>query len=109
MNLIEHLIRQKKFSEEVFGPMIGPQNTEGLLDHIEKELEEIREDPTDLEEWIDVVILALDGALRAGWSPWLIAECLEYKQEKNENRKWPDWRTCEPGKAIEHIKEDDHE
>ena len=56
----------------------------------------------DLYEWIDIVLLALDGAWRAGYSPATIAEALEAKQSKNENREWPDWRTADPNKAIEH-------
>lgn len=103
MDLIEHLHRQRDFSERTFGP---GQLTEGVLDHIRKELREIEEAPTDLEEWIDVVMLALDGAWRAGYTPEQIAAQLEEKQKKNEGRTWPDWRTAEPGKAIEHVRID---
>ncbi len=102
MNLIEHLHRQKKFSEKTFGP--GPRSA-GICDHIRKELAEIEAAPGDLFEWVDVVILALDGAWRDGYSPEEIAAAIAAKQARNENRKWPDWRTAEPGKAIEHIRE----
>ena len=54
---------QIQFSDATFGP---GQRTTGVLAHIRKELDEIREDPTDLVEWIDVVLLSLDGARRAG-------------------------------------------
>lgn len=74
------------------------------MNHIRKELREIEASPLDLEEWIDVVILALDGAWRAGHSPDDIITQLVAKQAKNEKRQWPDWRTADPGKAIEHIK-----
>ena len=93
---------QKAWSIENFGPF---QNTEGLIDHIKKELKEIEEEPTDLEGWIDVIILAMDGAWRAGHSPLEIEQMLKDKQEKNKNRTWPDWQTAEHRKAIEHIKE----
>lgn len=99
MNFINHLWRQREFSERTFGP--GPR-TKGVLDHIRKELEEIEANPLDLEEWIDVVILALDGAWRAGHSPADIVGALLAKQEKNEARDWPDWRNSDPDKAIEH-------
>jgi hypothetical protein len=106
LDLVEHLNRQQNFSFNTFGP---PNGTDGVLDHIAKELIEI-EDSTEpaeqLFEWIDIVILALDGALRTGFSPEQIAAALVEKQTINENRKWPDWRTAEPGKAIEHIKEE---
>lgn len=99
-DLVEHLKKQKEWSENTFGP---GERTEGVIDHIHKELDEILNDPKDLEEWIDVAILAFDGAWRAGYDPVQIVCALINKQNKNENRKWPDWRTAEPGKAIEHI------
>jgi len=77
-----------------------------VIDHIRKELVEIEADPRDLEEWIDVVTLAFDGAWRAGYTLEEIVLAYQAKQKKNENRKWPDWRTAEPGKAIEHIKDE---
>lgn len=101
MDLIAHLARQHEFSERTFGP--GPR-VKGVLDHIRKELVEIEEDPTDLSEWVDVAILALDGAWRAGYSPEQIAAAIEAKQTKNELRNWPDWRTSDPDKAIEHVR-----
>jgi hypothetical protein len=101
--LHEHLVRQFTWSEKTFGP---PDGATGVLDHIHKELNEIEENPDDVEEWIDVIILAFDGAFRTGHSAKEIIETLQAKQFKNEQRKWPDWRTAEPGKAIEHIKEE---
>jgi hypothetical protein len=101
-DLIAHLERQRKFSENTFGP---GTRTNGVLDHIEKELKEIREHPSDLFEWVDVMLLAFDGAWRAGYSPVQIAAALEEKLTRNENRQWPDWRTQSPDKAITHIKE----
>jgi hypothetical protein len=98
-DLVKHLYRQTGWSRQVFGP--GPR-TEGLVNHIRKECDEILEDPKDIEEWIDVVILALDGAWREGYTPEEIAAALLAKQEKNERRKWPDWRTVPAGAPIEH-------
>jgi hypothetical protein len=97
-----HLERQAKFSRHTFGP---GRRTQGVADHIRKELLEIEVAPDDLEEWIDVVILALDGAWRTGASPDQIISTLTAKQAKNEARTWPDWRTADPGKAIEHTRE----
>lgn len=98
-DLIAHLHRQRAWSAETFGP--GPR-PEGVIDHIRMELDEITANPGDIEEWIDVVLLALDGAWRAGFSPEQIAAALMAKQLKNERREWPDWRTAPVGKAIEH-------
>lgn len=126
MNLHHHLTRQAAFSRATFGP--GPR-TEGVSEHIGKELKEVAlvysnndgmpEAGPDTSvhmdaaaEWTDVAILGLDGLTRAIWTAhpeWdahrvalhactLIAE----KQGKNERRDWPDWRTADPRKAIEH-------
>lgn len=102
-DLANHIRRQMEFSEKTFGP--GPR-VAGVCDHIRKELKEIEEDPGDLMEWVDVVILAIDGAWRSGFSPEQIAEAIEVKQAKNESRKWPDWRRVDQGKAIEHIRDE---
>lgn len=103
-NFRHHLIRQRAFSEKTFGPGL---RVTALLDHINKELVEIHEKPLDLEEWIDVVILALDGAWRSGHTPDEIIAGLVGKQKKNEGRNWPDWRRSDPNKATEHIRSAD--
>lgn len=99
-NIIEHLAHQKEFSIKTFGP---GSREKGVCDHIRKELIEI--ETTDYEnEWIDVIILAFDGALRSGLEPQEIVDLWVAKQKKNESREWPDWRTADPEKAIEHVK-----
>lgn len=113
-DLVAHLTRQAAFSRATFGP--GPR-TEGVTDHISRELDEI--DACDSEEergfeWVDVAILALDGltrsisALHPHWTMDQVAaraaEMIVAKQGKNELRRWPDWRTAPEDKAIEHIK-----
>ncbi len=104
MNLIIHLIRQRVWSSKTFGP--GPRLL-AVLDHITKELGEVYANPTDLEEWIDIVLLAFDGAWRSGHSPREIAEALEAKQLKNEAREWPDWKEVALDSAIEHVRKRD--
>lgn len=93
------LDRQRSWSANTFGP--GPR-TLGVLNHIRSELDEIQADPEDLSEWIDVIILAIDGAWRAGWSPQDIIAAYHAKQEKNQARTWPDWRTMSQDQPIEH-------
>lgn len=100
-DLTFHLLRQRVWSLRTFGP---GKRTAGIIDHIRKELVEIEAEPCDLREWIDVVILALDGAWRSGHSPEEIARALEAKQSTNERRKWPDWRKQSLDKAIEHVR-----
>jgi hypothetical protein len=98
-DLVAHLHRQRAFSERTFGP---GARTKGVCDHIRNELAEIEAAPADLSEWIDVMLLAMDGAWRSGATPEQIAAALTAKQIKNESRKWPDWRTQSPDHAIEH-------
>lgn len=97
-----HLERQRVFSTDKFGP--GAREA-GVLDHIRKELVEVENADTaaeKLKEWVDVVILAFDGAWRCGADPQAILDAIQAKQERNEAREWPDWRTAPAGKAIEH-------
>lgn len=92
--------RGKEWSAATFGP---GARTEGTLKHIAMELEEIRARPLDVMEWIDVILLALDGAWRAGHSPEKIAQALHDKQSINMARKWPpQWL---PDLPVEHIRE----
>lgn len=100
-DLAAHLHRQRAFSLRTFG---SGARAEGVIDHIRKELNEIEANPGDLMEWVDVMLLAFDGAWRAGFDPEEIAKAIAAKQTRNEARQWPDWRTVEPGKAIEHVR-----
>ena len=104
MDLIEYIQDQICWSLETFG--CGPRD-ESLCNHIRKEVEEIEAHPRDLEEWIDVIILALDGAWRAGYRPEQIAAMLETKQQKNFTRVFitPDDPTqpCEHDRTKEEL------
>ncbi|NEW96622.1 DUF550 domain-containing protein [Rhodopseudomonas sp. BR0G17] len=100
-DLVAHLERQRQFSFRTFGP--GPR-TAGVIDHIRRELIEVEKAPGDITEWVDVILLALDGAWRAGFKPEEIAGAIALKQSRNEARTWPDWRTADPDKAIEHVR-----
>lgn len=120
-----HLQRQIAFSRATFGP---GDRTDGVIDHIKKELEEITQEPANTRhtEWVDVVILALDGLWRSlenhsyaahkltpfapdyesrtDYIAYMMTRLINEKQNKNELRDWPDWRTADPNKAIEHVR-----
>lgn len=100
-SFVSYVQAQKTWSERTFGP--GTRE-KGVIDHIRKELEEIKNASLDekLAEWIDIIILGIDGAWRTGASPAQIAEALYAKQNKNFARVWPDWRTMSEDQAIEH-------
>lgn len=99
-DLVAYLKRQEVFSDKTFGP---GELTDGILDHIREELKEIEEDPDDIYEWVDLLILAFDGARRRGFTAEQIAASINLKQNINERRDWPDWRTHPPDKAFHHI------
>lgn len=96
--------RQIEWSKNTFGPAL---RTKGIIDHIKKELKEIEADPRDLSEWIDVVILAMDGFWRHGGFVADLLPRLLAKQKKNMARTWADWRTMSEDQAIEHDRSQD--
>lgn len=99
-----YLRHQREWSLLTFGP---GERTLGVLDHIRKELEEVEAEPSKVSEWADVLILAFDGALRAGHEPQAVIDAVIAKQAINEKRTWPDWRTMGQDIAIEHDRSGD--
>ncbi len=95
----DYFKRQIDWSRRTFGPGL---RTHGVLQHIRKELVEIEASPHDLSEWVDVVILAMDGFWRHGGRAEDLMLALLAKQAKNMARTWPDWRTMSESSAIEH-------
>lgn len=95
----DYFVRQVEWSLKTFGPAA---RTKGILEHIRKELGEVESAPYDLMEWIDIMILAMDGYHRHGGDPRKLFELLQRKQTKNFARVWPDWRTRSEDQAIEH-------
>lgn len=100
-DLIEYYKRQIEWSRQTFGPGL---RTKGIIQHITKELAEISQDPHDLLEWVDVIILGMDGFWRHGGTAENLLLMFEAKQEKNMARTWPDWRDTSEDKAIEHVR-----
>lgn len=98
INIQSLLEDQRRWSAATFGP---GYRTVGILRHVRKELAEIEANPHDLEEWIDVILLAIDGFWRHGG--WDLAAALWAKRDKNRARKWPP-----PGpedQPTEHVKD----
>ncbi|QXN71998.1 MazG-like nucleotide pyrophosphohydrolase [Rhodobacter phage RcPescado] len=127
-DLIAHLTRQGAFGRATFGS--GPR-TEGVLKHIESEIEEVRRAAAEgdldelVKEWTDIAILGLDGLIRAVRAreeafnaqrmlslarPYIThdevariaVDNIVGKQAKNEMRDWPDWRGKSEDQPIEH-------
>jgi len=102
MNLESYIEAQRLWSSKVFGT---GEMTEGILRHMDEEVSEIRENPDDLSEWADVIILALDGMWRRGYTSAQIASALRDKQKVNSQRDWPE--NVPEGEPIRHLKEKD--
>lgn len=100
-DLVDYIEIQREWSGVVFGE---GRRTAGLIEHIRLELGEIEDAPEDVMEWVDVIILALDGAWRTGCAPAEIARAMAQKQVTNIQRKWPE--SSREGEAIEHIAEE---
>ena len=118
MDLKQHLLRQMAFSHATFGP---GERTKGVADHLRKEIDEMLLAGGESDEWVDIVILALDGLTRRlayctgdgteRSNPDTVAQIacnlILGKQTRNEARSWPDWRTADPNRAIEHDRSKD--
>lgn len=100
----DYLRRHVEWGHATFGSPADGRGPLGPLDHLKKELKEIEEEPHDLKEWIDAIILSIDGFLRAGGKLTMVLPMLFEKQNKNAGREWPDWRGSDPTKAIEHVR-----
>lgn len=100
--LAEFFDAKARWSEATFGP---GDRYDRVLKHIRKELKEIARKPDDLEEWVDLVFLAMDGAWRSAKANGesFVAMILS-KHAKNLVREWPDWRTLKPGQVAEHVR-----
>ncbi len=106
-------LRKAAHSIAAFGPR---QTDEGIIDHLKKEAAEVLAAPGIKDrqrEWVDIVMLGLDGLLRSlireGYNTARAASeavhMIRTKQTTLESREWPDWRTVSPDKAIEHVRE----
>lgn len=96
---VDYFKRQIEWSQKTFGP---GWRSKGICAHIRKEVDEVEANPTDLFEWVDIMILAMDGYWRHGGDPAELLDFLQIKQDRNMAREWPDWRTVPEDQAIEH-------
>ncbi len=101
MKIREYVERHRLWSSATFGP---GEKTSGVVEHIRRELKEVERDPSDIMEWIDVMILAIDGCWRMGWTPEEIEAALVKKQKINGDREWPPIAEQAEGKPVEHVR-----
>lgn len=107
--VIDHITKELREVEKVYEKPARDYLPRPAMSHVEG----IRAQHGEAaKEWVDVAILGFDGLLRsiAAANPhWTFDRVAEQavalvisKQGKNELRDWPDWRTADTEKAIEH-------
>ena len=101
--MIDKLLKFQKihgiWSDKTFGSHRSPKAS---LCHLKKEVEEVIEALTDVEEYADCFILLLDAARLANIPFPEIFDTMKKKFEKNKNRRWA--KPDENG-VSEHIRE----
>lgn len=101
--LTDYLDCQRFWSEQTFGP---GRRTIGITEHIKKELQEIRDKPEDLSEWVDVIILAMDGYWRHGGKSEDLIHDLIAKQKKNFGRTYLKPPEDQPSEHVRTVSTD---
>jgi hypothetical protein len=96
-DFIEFCVRHKLWSRQVAGEGL---RTEALTRHIEKECAELRANPDDRMEAVDIIILGMELYFRQPFTstPRLVQDLL-LKMGKIERRNWP--KVAE-GQPMEH-------
>ena len=101
MDLFELIRDHARWSQETFGKD-DERDCIGPLEHLKKEIEEVKQNPADITEWADMFLLYLDGLRRAGIGFPMLLEVARRKHEHNKTRKW---NKAENGKPSEHVRD----
>ena len=105
--LYDYIGRHITWSIKTFGE---GDHLEGLLNHIEKEIQEVRAEISPVErtkELVDIIILAIDAMWRQGFTSGEIVNMLLDKQNVNAQRNWP--KITDPSKPTEHIRKNGYQ
>lgn len=76
----------EKFSDETFGK---DRNPIGPLKHLKKEIDEIIENPDDIVEYADFLLLFIDAIRLNGYTFSKVINAAFEKLEVNKTRDWP--------------------
>lgn len=98
----EDIDSQREWSDHTFGP---GERLGGVVAHIREELTEVEAEPGDIAEWADLLILAIDGATRQGFSGADLIAAYHDKMLTNRMRQWPDWRDFSEDEPINHVRD----
>lgn len=97
---LEFCADQAAWSQKTFGSD-STRGPIGPLKHMLKEVQEALDNPTDIEEYADLLLLLMDSSRRAGFSPMSLLYAARAKMRKNKEREWPKPTSDEP---VEHVR-----
>jgi hypothetical protein len=97
-DFVELWREQEAFSEATF-PGITPL---AVARHLRSEADELIASPTDRLEWVDALLLSIDGARRAGMTCDELLALAFRKIEINRQRQWP--AVVDVNESVEHIR-----
>ena len=99
-DLVAHLHAQRAWSLQTFGPGTAPDNS-AFEQYANAALSGPSNDQ-DLTEIAGVLLVLLDGAMRAGHEPEAVAAALAETLRINQSRRWPSPGSVPEGEAVEH-------
>jgi hypothetical protein len=79
----------------------------GPLKHLEKEVQEVIANQSDIEEYADCYLLIVDAARRAGFQFKELIGAADAKLQKNKKRVWPKVDESNLNEAVEHDRSKD--
>ena len=88
------------WSQDCFG-LDKDRGPQGPINHLMKECGEVLENPTDLEEYADLLFLVFDATRRAGFTYDGLVKAAFDKLAKNKSREWN--KPTSDG-VIEHVR-----
>lgn len=74
-----------RWSDRTFGYNRHPN---GCIAHLQEEVAELKKEPGDLMEYADCLMLLLDAARQAGYTPEHLVNATWAKLDINRQRKW---------------------
>jgi len=93
---------QKTWSNETFGS-VNKRGPIGPIKHLKLEVEELLNEPFDLMEYADCLLLIIDASRRAGYSFEMLARAANEKLQINKMRHYPKPNGDEPSLHIKDV------
>ena len=99
--LNDFIAERNEFSSKTFGT---PEVRDCIapLKHLQEEVQELIDNPTDTMEWADCFLLLLDASWRKGYS---IDDLIDFGRKKLEINKKRTWKLKENG-VYKHVIDD---